>query len=78
MLRVVKHSVTIDFVLSLGMRDVVAVCTGCGEQFSVPVSAIDLPGHTPLELVSSLRPIACDECSAPAEVDVRAMGFEPP
>lgn len=59
------------------MRDLHAVCSKCGEQFAVPLAAIDLPGDTPLKAVPTLRPIACAKCSAPADVDIHAMGLDP-
>ncbi len=69
---------TLDIARAIGLRDLQAVCTGCGQRFAVPISAINLPGHTPLELIGALRQISCDECSAPSEIDVSAIGFGPP
>lgn len=69
---------TIDHVRSIGVRDLLVVCTECGERFTVPLAAIDLPGETPLTAIPKLRRLACVKCSAPAEVDVLGMGFDPP
>ena len=32
--------------LNRRMRDLLVVCTECGERFTVPLAAIDLPGET--------------------------------
>lgn len=69
---------TIDFITMLGMRDVSAVCPRCGEQFTVPISALDLPGETALAQIPSHRPLTCPECSASGDIDLEAMGFDAP
>ena len=68
---------TIDTARSIGISDLQVVCSECGAKFAVPLSSIDLPGDTPLGLIGTLRLIACVECSAPSDVDIRAMGFHP-
>lgn len=68
---------TLDSARSIGLHDLLAVCTICGERFAVAFATIDLPGDTLLEAIPKRRPIACAECSGPAKVDVLGMGFEP-
>lgn len=66
---------TIDFALSIGLRDLVVACLDCGERFTVPLSAIDLPGDTRLAEIASLRPLPCIECSGNGVVDLETIGF---
>ncbi len=66
---------TLDYAQSLGLRDLPVVCSRCQALFVVRLSAIDLPGHTSLDLIPTLRPIACEECGGPSEVDLEEMGL---
>ncbi len=68
---------SLDAVRSVGIRDLAVFCPECGEQFVIPLSAIDLPGDTPLSQIATLRHLACVECPAACAVDLEAMGFQP-
>lgn len=67
---------TLDFVRAMGVQDAPATCTECGNQFSVPLSAVEGPGETALNEIVASRLLACPECSGPGEINVRAMGFD--
>ncbi len=68
---------SLDYAHSIGLHDLQVVCTRCGARSIVPLAAIDLPGQTPLELIPTLRPLACGDCSGDCEVDLEGMGFLP-
>ncbi len=69
------RALTLDFVQSIGLHELQAVCTSCGARFAVRISAIDLPGETALDAIPALRLIACEDCSGPSEIDLEAAGF---
>ena len=50
---------TPDMLRMSGLRIIAAECTACKQAFDVPISAVDLPGDTPLSAVSRLRPQVC-------------------
>ena len=59
---------TLDQISAVGLRSLAARCPSCEAAFEVSLKALDLPGDTGLDAVTRLRPIACPECSTPAEL----------
>ncbi len=70
-----EPSPTLDLARALGFRTLAVVCPSCGAEFGVPLSAIDLPGDTPLAKLGAARPLACVNCSGAGEISLQAMGF---
>jgi hypothetical protein len=58
----------LDELSAIGMTSIPFVCPACGAAFSVPISALDVPGGTPLNRITLLRTVPCPHCSSPGRL----------